>query len=445
MLHQQKHENGLLKKMKKLLIITYYWPPSGGGGVQRWLKFAKYLPEFGWEPIIYTPENPQFENKDSSLLKEIGESTRIIKTPIKEPYNLFKKFFFRSNRTLKQGVVDDKASNTVSNYLASWIRGNIFIPDPRVSWVKPSVQFLSQWLESEHIEGIITTGPPHSMHLIGYNLKKKFNHVKWIADFRDPWTDWDILDKFHLTKKSREVHGRMEKDVVTTADKIITVSESWAEIFRTRYSKEIDVVTNGYDEDDLPNVDQPHKKEFRILHAGLLNDLRNPPALWQVLENILSNNSNFRNSFKLVFAGNVSSAIINEIKTYALLKDHFEYLGYLNHSKLMMEYKKASVLLLIQNKSNMSKGHLPGKFFEYLGTGIPVMALGQHESDLAKLVRDYSQLPFCDPENAVEINACVTQSFEAFRLGKKLEPLKLPEVFSRKNLTVKLAKLLNEL
>ena len=431
--------------MKKVLVITYYWPPSGGGGVQRWLKFTKYLPEFGWQPVIYTPENPQFEHNDHSLLSNIDPRIEVIKTPIREPYDLFKKFFLNSNQPLKQGVVNDKNSHSPISYLTSWVRGNMFIPDPRIAWVRPSIKFIGEVLEKEGIHTVVTTGPPHSLHLIGLGLKKKHNHIKWVADFRDPWTDWDILKKFHLTKKSQDIHQRMEREVVTYADKTIAVSESWARLFNSRYSKEIEVVTNGFDEDDLAGFDPGKNTDFRLLHAGLLNDLRNPPTLWVVLDRMLANNLDFKNNFKLVLAGNVSSAILEEIKTYHHLKNHLVYLGYLDHQQLIKEYQKASVLLLIQNKSNMANGHLPGKFFEYLGTGIPVLALGQKESDLSKLIGDYNPLPLCDPENDSAIKACITESFEVFRRQEKLTAPRSPKIFSRKELTKKLASILDEL
>ncbi len=430
--------------MKKVLVITYYWPPSGGGGVQRWLKFTKYLPEFGWEPVIYTPSNPQFENKDLTLLQGVGKEIKVLKQPIREPYQLFKKLFFFKKRTFKQGVVSEKSGRSVIDFLISWIRGNFFIPDPRVNWVKPSVEFLGKVIKEEQISIVITTGPPHSMHLIGLELKKKYD-IKWVADFRDPWSDWDILDLFHLTKKSRKTHKKMEKDVVLASDMVITVSNSWAKNLNERYGKDISVITNGYDAEDFINFTHNPGREFRLLHAGLLNNYRNSEILWKVIEELLTENPQFKESFKLVLAGNVNDAIISQINKFQFLSERTITLGYIQHKQLMEEYSLASALLLLQNKSANSDGHIPAKFFEYLGTGIPILAIGNPQSDLAKLLDRYKSMKISEPENERLMKETLLSIFSSFRGGKSTKQPEDPSVFSRKNLTSALAGMLDNL
>src|SRR5688500_17692581 len=181
---------------KKVLIIAYYWPPSGGSGVQRWLKFVKYLPQFGWEPYVFTPENPSFAIRDESLLKDVPPEAEVIHFPIWEPYEAFFRVsgLFGNRQTAKPtSLVSSSKTRSVFQRLSTWVTGNLLIPDPRRFWVKPSVNFLHEFLQENEIGTIITTGPPHSMHLIGRNLKRRNPHLRWFADFRDPWSDWGLL------------------------------------------------------------------------------------------------------------------------------------------------------------------------------------------------------------------------------------------------------------
>ncbi|MEA3317025.1 MAG: glycosyl transferase family 1, partial [Bacteroidota bacterium] len=187
------------KKNKKVLIITYYWPPSGGAGVQRWLKFAKFLPKYGWNPIIYTPENGEIPVTDKSLHKDISKETKVIKRKIWEPYTWYKKFIGqKNNQKINVGFLSENQKPKFTEKISVWIRGNFFIPDARKFWIKPSVKFLKTYLKNNNVDAIISTGPPHSMHLIAMQLQKKLN-LPWIADFRDPWTNIDFYEDLLLT------------------------------------------------------------------------------------------------------------------------------------------------------------------------------------------------------------------------------------------------------
>ena len=190
--------------MKRALIVTYYWPPAGGPGVQRWLKFVKYFKEFGVEPIVYIPENPNYPFVDENFSAEIPSDTEILKHPIKEPYRFAKFFSKKKTKQMSSGIIPKKDSTAIEK-LMLYVRGNFFIPDARVGWVKPSVKYLSDYLENNDVDVVITTGPPHSLHLIGKQLKKELN-VKWIADFRDPWTTIHYHKSLRLNKTSEKKH-----------------------------------------------------------------------------------------------------------------------------------------------------------------------------------------------------------------------------------------------
>ena len=237
--------------MKKVLIITYYWPPSGGGGVMRWLKMSKFLPELGWQPVVFTPENPDPSVTDESLLQEIHKDIIEIKTPIWEPYDFFRKITGKKSGTkFKSGYISEASEGNWKNKIAVFIRGNFLIPDPRKFWIKPSIKYLTKYLAENHVDLIISTGPPHSMHLIALGLRNKFD-IPWIADFRDPWTDIDFYHKLKLTRLADRIHRKLEKRVLARANHIVTVSPGCASDLEKIAKRKIEVINNGFDPTDF--------------------------------------------------------------------------------------------------------------------------------------------------------------------------------------------------
>ena len=199
----------------KVLIITYYWPPAGGSGVQRWLKFVKYFQDFGIEPIVYTVDDANYPKQDKTLLNEIPKGVEVLKQPIWDPTDIL---FWKNKNDQKKDI-----SNSTNSGFLSFIRGNFFIPDPKIFWVKPSVEFLHKYLNDNEIDVIISTGPPHSVHLIAQKLHQK-NTIKWIADFRDPWTDLYYNSEFNQLKFAKNKNLKLEKSVMKNADCILRVS-----------------------------------------------------------------------------------------------------------------------------------------------------------------------------------------------------------------------------
>ncbi|MDB0027531.1 glycosyl transferase family 1, partial [Flavobacteriales bacterium] len=348
--------------MKKVLIITYYWPPAGGSGVQRWLKFTKYLPKYDWKPIVYTPENPYFEVKDEALLDDIPFEAEVWKTSIWEPYTLKDKLFGKGERSQSAGVITNKKS--FKNKLLNWVRGNVFIPDPKIYWVNPSVKVLIKKIKEEGIEHIVTTGPPHSMHLIGLGLKKAIPNLKWIADFRDPWSELDLLDEFHLSSSSLKKHKDLEKEVLQTADVALTVSETWVEDLKRLGGVRVELITNGYDSADFELKPKKNDK-FIIGHYGLLNHLRNPKNLWKALAILCKENSDFNDKLQIHLSGNIDGEALAEIVAYPQLKEKLKQLGYLSHAQVLEQYNEADLLLLLLFNSKSGVGNYPGKIFEY--------------------------------------------------------------------------------
>ncbi len=371
--------------MKRVLIITYYWPPNGGAGVYRWLKLSKLLPEHGWQPVIYTPENPELVADDPGLLRDVRSGIEVIKHPITEPFNLYKRFTGRSAKERVQtGFLSEKKQGGWKEAFALWVRSNFFIPDARVWWVRPSVKFLKDHLAKHPVDAILSTGPPHSMHLIALGLKRALG-VKWIADFRDPWTNIDYYGQLKLTGWADARHKRLEGEVLREADRVLCVSWHWADDLRKLGAGNVEVVTNGYDPDDLPMVAEPVDDAFSLVHIGSLSPSRNAPELWKALKKLCEEDPDFSAKFKLRFVGPVDHTIAESVAE-AGLGAHLERMGRVTHEEAMRHMQRARALLLLVNDTPNLMGILPGKLFEYVSTGRPVLAVGPVEGDVSRVL-----------------------------------------------------------
>lgn len=451
-------------KQKKILVITYYWPPAGGPGVQRWLKFVKYLPEFGWKPTVFIPENPSYPIIDDTLAQEVSPELDLIKTKIWEPYQLAEKFG-KDNKKFKAGQFDVGKNQSWKAKLSIWIRGNFFIPDARVFWVKPSIEFLKKYLRENRFEAFVTTGPPHSVHLIGLGLKKEFPDVKWIADFRDPWTEISYYKHLKLTKKSDKKHRDLEQKVFDKADITLATSYTDAENFRKKGANAV-CITNGFDSEakaeivvkdannkldpneqpstnNLPTtLNQQRTTHFILSYVGVLEQLRNPGVLWEVLNEILIENLEFRTYFKLNFVGRVDDKILYKINS-SPLKDFVNNLGYLSHYESVAEMRKANMLLITNFPEESSKGIIPGKIFEYLSTGNQILSFGPESSDVEKILNQTKAGKHFTYQQKSEVKTFILKAFHQWKSGNFHTETSGIEEFSRKNLTKKLVKILN--
>ncbi|OOG68610.1 glycosyltransferase family 4 protein [Algoriphagus sp. A40] len=423
---------------RRVLIITYYWPPSGGSGVQRWLKFAKYLPEAGWEPVIFTPENPDFDLKDPSLEKEIPKELEVIKFPIWEPYQLFSKI--KGKTKTHPGRLLEQKEKGVLEKAAIWMRANLLVPDPRIFWVKPAVKFLEDLVKSGQFQAVITTGPPHSMHLIGRDLKRKTG-IPWIADFRDPWSQWEFLDTLPMTSLIRKQHEKLEQGVLKEANAVITISPTFQKDLEKLAHRKIHLLTNGFDPADIPDDFNTKKKEngkLHLVYSGIIDAIRNPVPLLEAM------NTEFSGSemqVEMTFVGNVSEAIRAFVSENPWLKERIHFSGYVSHREVFGFYEKADALVLILTDTKNAQGNIPGKLFEYLATGIPILALGDPEGDSAQILKD---------AGAGEVIAHVNFEGIKDRLRELMDlDYKDPESsdlekYSRRSLSFQLAKILDE-
>lgn len=377
--------------MKRVLIITYYWPPTGGSGVQRWVKFARYLPSEGWQPVIYTPENPEQLAVDHSLEAEIPAEAEILKTRITEPYALYRNLLKRSGHSKEAVEVNPVNAQKKSLFqkAAMWVRGNLFRPDPRCLWIRPSVRFLTEYLKNHPVDMIVSTGPPQSMHLIGREVALRTG-IPWVADFRDPWTKIFYFKHLSMSKATERWHHEMEKAVLDDASAVVAVSPLVQQEFQSMTDTPVHLITNGFDLSDYPeegccDAAGGKDREFVIAHTGLFAADGNPEVLWDVLKEKCSHDIDFRKLLRIKLIGKTDRQIIEKMEE-AGLKENLEDMGYQPHNIAVEQQRAASVLILPLRKEPEYKAVLPGKLFEYMASRRPVLGIGQPDGAMAMIL-----------------------------------------------------------
>lgn len=426
------------KESKKLLIITYYWPPAGGPGVQRWLKFVKYLPDFDIQPIVYVPENPTYPIVDENLVKEVSEKAVILKQKIFEPYQLAAVFSKNKTKKISSGIIPNQKKQSFLDKVFLWIRGNLFIPDARVFWVKPSVSYLEKYILEHGIDTIVTSGPPHSLHLIGLQLKQKLK-VNWVADFRDPWTTIGYHKSLRLSDYAAKKHKALEYKVLNTADTILVTSKTTKTEFEAITNKPIAVITNGYDVEKVEK--QALDTKFSLAHIGSFLSERNPKLLWESLIELIDEVPDFKKHLEIKLIGAVSQEVLETITQFGL-NSYLNNLGYVSHAEAVAHQRKSQVLLLIEINSEETKSIIPGKLFEYMVSNRPIIAIGPKGSDFAEIITDTNTGVFFDYSEKLKLKSVILGFYNQFLEGKLQANGVGLQKYSRKNLTNELAKLL---
>lgn len=406
--------------------------------MQRWLKFVKYLPEFGVQPIVYVPENPTYPIVDEGLMNEVSDQVIVIKNKIIEPYQLAS--FFSKNKTKKiaSGIIPNQKKQSFLDKIFLWIRGNLFIPDARVLWVKPSVSFLEKYIVENNIDTIVTSGPPHSLHLIGLELKQKLN-VKWFADFRDPWTTIGYHKSLRLSSYAAKKHKKLEHQVLNTADTILVTSKTTKAEFQEITTKPIEVITNGY---DVENVEkQTLDTKFTLAHIGSFLSERNPLFLWECLVELLQEIPEFKQHLQVKLIGAVSQEVLETIEKFKL-NDYLNNLGYVSHNEAIAHQRKSQVLLLIEINSEDTKSIIPGKLFEYMVSNRPIIAIGPKGSDFSDIITQTNTGVFFDYSEKMKLKSVILDFYNQFLEGKLQSNGVGLQQYSRKNLTKQLAQLI---
>jgi glycosyltransferase involved in cell wall biosynthesis len=436
-----KHSKIDLFNLKRVLIITYYWPPQGGSGVQRWLKFVKYLREYGWEPVVYTPLNPEMMAHDASLEQEIPEGVEIIRRKITEPYSIYKFLTGKSKSGVKPGFISD-GKKSFKERLSLFLRSNLFIPDPKALWIGPSAKFLEKYISEKRIDALVSTGPPHSMHLIARRVARK-SSLPWLADFRDPWTRMYNFKYMGHSFLSRYIHSKLEKKVLRDATALVTVTNTIsAELSAISGGREVHVITNGYDPEDFSGRDITPEDGFTITYTGLFVETQNPVMLWELLGKRCNEDSLFARDLRIRIIGHTDRSIIDEIHKNGL-KSNLVKMNYTPHDKVIEWQRKARILLLAGGKEPESRGILTGKFFEYLAAKRPILGFGPKGGDMDIALEESGCGKMFDYSDLTGMASWIEEQYKIYKNGGN--PLSMGDIlkYSRKELTSRMAEILD--
>ncbi|MCX6198397.1 MAG: glycosyltransferase family 4 protein [Bacteroidetes bacterium] len=427
---------------KKVIIFTYYWPPAGGVAVQRFLKFSKFLPEFGWEPIIITVDNGSYPYLDESLVKEISPSLRVYRTKTFEPFEFYNLLRGKKGKSLPVVSVGSHNKKSFFQTVSEYVRANFFIPDARKGWVSYAVKQAEEILKNEKVDAIITTGPPHSAHLIGLQLKEKFN-VKWLADFRDPWTGIFYNNFLPRTESTKQKDKALETKVLQTADLVTVISPGMKKEFESR-AKKIEVVSNGYDEEDFQTIDNRQQTidKFTIRYVGNLMASQNLENLWRAVSSLVTRHS----SLRLEFIGRVDDAVKKSISENGL-DSIVSYLDFVDHRKAIQLMQEASMLLFAIPDVKDNEVILTGKLFEYLASTTEMISFGPVHGNAAEILNATGRkkmITYNDADETQKQLVSTLSYFEQTRTVFKYSDNK-HQVYSRRNQTSILARHLDAL
>ncbi len=400
------------------------------------MKFVKYLPEYNIKPILYIPENPNYPIYDYSLNDEVSEKLEIIKNPITEISNIISNS--KSLNLIRSGNIPNPKEQSLFQRLLFFIRGNLFIPDMKILWKNKSIDFIENYLSKTKIDVVITTGPPHSLHLIGYELKKRLN-IKWISDFRDPWVNLNYLNRFHLLPSVKRRHKKLRDKVLINSNSVIVTSEKLKKLYK-EIAPNIFKITNGYDyEYSTVNIDS----KFSISHIGSLYPERNPKYLWDIIDEICINNEEFRSNLQINFIGNTSEKIIKYLsnKTFKSCVKLFDYVDY----KRAIEFMCSSqILLMVEVNDNDSSYAIPGKLFDYLNSKRPIIAIGPDRSEVNQILYDTNAGKFFNYNESINLKLHIENLYNQYEMGSISYDAKNISIYRRKNLTEELSKIINK-
>ncbi len=434
--------------MKKVLIITYYWPPAGGPGVQRVLKFVKYLPQFGWLPLVLTVAKGEYPAIDKSLEKNIPAEAMVFKTVSREPMALYKKFMgMKQNEKIPTAVLADQ-NTSIKKKFANRIRLNLFIPDAKIGWKKFAVKEGLKIIKNEKPDLIFSSSPPPTVHLIASELAKK-SGLKWIADFRDPWTDIHYYEDQPRIAIAKSIDKKYESKVLNQANKITCISKLDIEL---DFAKKTDAkkcinIPNGYDDDDFAglNIFNSPTKKFTILHLGAINKERNPEKFFEAISELRKEGIINKDNFQITFVGKTEAVIITAVERNEIW-ELVNYVDYLPHKEALEYTDNATLLLLLVTQSKKNKRILPGKTFEYMRTGKYILALGPEDGEVARIISETNTGVVIDYNNKEKIKTFLSEKFSAWQNNSLLFKGKAEEIkkFSRKKLTEHLVNVFEE-
>ena len=434
--------------MKRLLFIAYYFPPSGGPGVQRSLKFVKYLQEFGWQPSVITvrPDQASFPDLDPALNDEIPASTRVEGTSAWDPYAWYARLLGRRKGDVVSVGFLGESQPGFRQRLARGIRANLFLPDARVGWIPFAATRARACMAQDSYDAILTTGPPHSTHLVGL-LLHRLHRIPWLADFRDPWTRISYYAELPMMKPARALDAWLEKLVLGHADACTVVSESIGRCLRNRTREAPVVIWNGFDPADFQGFDPsalPPAKRFLMGYVGTMNEAQSPHVLWKVLGDLIIEQP--ARALGLRFTGNVDPAVLAAASHHGL-GSLIETVPYVSHGTAIEHMRASTLLLLCINRVEGAEGIVTGKLFEYLAAGRPIVGIGPPDGDAARILRETEAGRMFDFDDEAGLGAYLRAQIDAWSNGRAVGGARPDRIarYSRRVQTEALAEVLSRI
>ncbi len=381
--------------MRRLLVVAWYFPPWGGGGVQRTAKHVKYLPQFGWQPVVLTGPMPRRGLKDPTLWEDFTEAPQVLRT--------------------RAPLLPAALPWRVRNALTRWLLVN----DEQAGWYPFALAAASDLIRRERIDAIYTTSAPYTAHLVGLRLRQRFG-LPWIADFRDPWADNAVIKP--PTAWHRQRIRRWEERVISAASRVTVVSEPMAQALRVAYPstepQRFLVLPNGFDPDDFAQVEPAGRQEGRmsIVYSGSFYGQRSSQPFLRALHNVLERGELPRSAIHVRLVGNIGQATPDQVRALAL-SDVVQITGYVAHRQSIAYVLGADVLLLVVATGPGSAGMLTGKIFEYLAARRPILALTPPGA-AADLIRESRAGVAIDPENGPAIERQLVEWFKQWQRGE---------------------------
>jgi len=408
-------------KNKTVLFVTYYFPPAGGPSVQRALKFIKYLPTYGWNPIVFTAKECIYPILDTSLSADIPTGTKIYRGKSWD-INAWQPQFRKYKLARLHALLNTMLSLPDSAYL--WTKLNKPLIDEIITAGKPDVVF--------------STSGPYSAHLLAMGIKAKYK-LPWVADFRDPWSQNRII---RYPPGYRWANRKMEVKVLKRADRVITVSEPIARNLFTLVSPKtnnICVIPNGFDSEDISSYDYEPTKKLTITYTGKFTRTRDPKAFIDAILFLIENGDIPANEIEAIFAG-------SNLDPYIPDRPPFIKLGYISHTEVAHLLKRSNILLLVQDPSPESMGDYSAKVFEYLASNRPILAITSQETVAAKLIKQSNSGTVVE-HNFQQIAECIQKYYLEWKQGGIFHQpdWQLINSFNRKQLTKQLSDIFNNL
>ncbi|MDT8394342.1 MAG: glycosyltransferase family 4 protein [Bacteroidales bacterium] len=433
--------------MKTILILTYYWPPAGGPGVQRWLKFAKYLKELGWDPVILTVEKGTYSAVDEALLDEVPQGLRVYKTRSRDPFRYYNMLKGKKDNSVSVALINIHKDRSLVDRLSMYIRSNFFIPDARRGWVSYAFNKAMQIISEGGVDLVVTTGPPHSTHLAGLRLKKKLN-IKWLADLRDPWTTVYYNDMLPRTSRTKRIDKHYEDEVLRNADAVSVVSPGMQKEFSDR-NLHVEVVMNGFDLSDMPDGTAVERisSKFRLTYTGNFNPNQHIPEIWDAICELIEENEEFRRDFRLRFVGNLDTSVPDYLSARGC-KNNLEVVGYVPHAEVTHEMVSSGVLLFVVPQSRNNRLIITGKLFEYMASGSAILSVGPTDGDAARIIKDTGREPMLEYGDKEGFRSVLLSLYHTWQEHKGAMPrlnTAMLDKYSRKASAEKISGIMNEI